>query len=97
MACVGLLVSRALISSLVPSPVFPLLVATLAEHDQLAQAAVEQLHQAGHLVQAASIEVMRKFLIYLPSKICLCQGARSGVPLGLRTLVSVAQQIFNKK
>ena len=59
-ACVGLLVSRGLISSLVPSPVFPLLVLTLAEHDQLAQAAVEQLHQAGHLVQAASIEVRRK-------------------------------------
>ena len=59
-ACVGLLVSRGLISSLVPSPVFPLLVLTLAEHDQLAQAAVEQLQQAGHLVQAASIEVMRK-------------------------------------
>jgi len=78
--CVRLLVERGLISSLVSSSSFPLLLSTLVEHDDLAQTAVHQLQQAGHKVQAASIE-----------------GALLGVPVGLRTLASVAQTIFSKK
>ena len=64
LACVDLLVARALISSLVTSPVFPLLVTTLTEHDELAQAAVSQLQQAGHQVQAASLEVETETLYF---------------------------------
>ena len=56
-ASASLLVSRGLVPSLVSSPAFPLLVRSLAEEADLAQNAVEQLQQAGHLVQAASIEV----------------------------------------
>ena len=59
-ASARLLVSRGLVPSLVSSPAFPLLVRSLAEEADLAQDAVEQLQQAGHLVQAASIEVRQE-------------------------------------
>ena len=54
---VRLIVLRGLVSDLVSSPAFHPLVTILAEQDQLAQDAVSQLRQAGHNVQAASIEV----------------------------------------
>jgi len=80
-ASASLLVSRGLVPSLVSSPAFPLLVHSLAEEADLAQDAVKQLQQAGHLVQAASIE-----------------GAMLlGLPLGLRTLASVAHKISSTK
>ena len=60
--CARLLVSRGQISSLVSSPTFPLLLAALSEHDDLAHAAVHQLHEAGHQVQAASVEVRREIV-----------------------------------
>merc|ERR1719470_217643 len=75
--CLGLLVSRGLVSRLVSTPLYHQLVQMVVEEEEsVNMQVVEQLAQGGHKPQAMSLQMLIE-----------------GVPAGLRTMASVVQRL----
>jgi len=75
--CLGLLVSRGLVSRLVTTPLYHQLVQMVVEEEEsVNMQVVEQLTKGGHKPQAMSLQMMLE-----------------GVPAGLRTMAAVVQRL----